>query len=141
MICSLEFSHQAVHTNSHFVQIKIVAILTFLYLFTHQNNTNYIPLIIGFYLYSASDCVDAITSPNHLQPSVSYDALQNKHWKLSHFGKQWIKSQQSNKKLVGTWDNFEFQENVTSESVGNKLKFCSITIALFVVKGWRIPKQ
>ena len=108
MICSLGLSRQTVYIDSHLVQMKIVAILTILCRSSHRNNTSYIPLAIGLYLYSAGACVDAITLLNHLGLLVFYDALQKKLRKLSHTGKQWIKSQQSNKKLVGTWDNFEF---------------------------------
>lgn len=52
---------------------------------------------------------------------------------------QWIKQQASNRQLVGTWDNFEFRENVQGERVGDVVKFRSITMALWIEKGWRIP--
>lgn len=87
MICSLGSSRQAVHTNSHLVQMIIMIILTILCRFVHQNNTSYIPLVIGFYLYSAGACVDVITLLNHLELLVSYDALQKKLRKLSHASK------------------------------------------------------
>ena len=144
-LCSMIYSFgpfcQVVYTYSHLVQIKIVVILTILCRLAYWNNTSYISLTISLYLYSAGACIDAITLLNHLRLSVSYDTLQKKLWKFFHADKQWIKSQQNNKKLVGTWDNFEFRENLTSERVGNRVKFYSITIAVFIVKGWRISEQ
>lgn len=49
--------------------------------------------------------------------------------------------QASNRKLVGTWDNFEYRENVHGERMGDKVKFCSITMALLILNGWRIPEE
>lgn len=51
----------------------------------------------------------------------------------------WIKSQGLNRKLVGSWDNFEFRENVHGERIGDKVKFLSVTMALWNKKGWHIP--
>lgn len=51
----------------------------------------------------------------------------------------WIKQQSTNRKLVGTWDNFEYRENVHGERLGDTVKFRSVTMALWNEKRWRIP--
>lgn len=121
MIISLGPSRNSLETNTHLVSMKLIAILTILCRSAHRNNSNYLPLIIGLYLYSAGARVDAITLLNRLGLSVSYDALQKKLRKISQASKQWIKQRKSNRKLVGTWDNFEYRENmkelVTSSSL------------------------
>lgn len=43
--------------------------------------------------------------------------------------------------LIGTWDNFEYRENVHGERVGDKVKFRSITMTLWVKNSWQIPEQ
>lgn len=60
---------------SRLVGMKIVAILVILCRSAHRNNSNYIPLLIAMYMYSAGARVDAITLLNHLGFSVSYDVL------------------------------------------------------------------
>lgn len=42
-------------------------------------------------------------------------------------------------RLVGSWDNFDYRENVHGERVGDTVKFRSVTMALWVKNGWRIP--
>lgn len=74
----------------------------------HQNNSNYVPLLIALYMYSAGAQVDVITLFNHLDLSVSYDVLQKKLHNVTKSTTMWIKRQGSNRKLVGSWDNFEF---------------------------------
>lgn len=51
----------------------------------------------------------------------------------------WIKKQGNNCKLIGSWDNFEFRENVQGKRVGDIVKFRSVTMALWILNGWRIP--
>lgn len=60
------------------VSMKIVAILIIFYQSVHQNNSNYIPLLIAFHMYSASAHVDTITLFNYLGLFVSYDVLQKR---------------------------------------------------------------
>ncbi|MCJ1344728.1 hypothetical protein MMC31_002931 [Peltigera leucophlebia] len=124
---------------SHLANMKLVTILVTLCRSTHHNNSNYLPLLITLYLYSAGARVDAITLLNHLGLSVSYDTLQRKLKSIFFQSARWINMQASNPKLVGTWDNFEYRENVNGERVGDKLKFRSITMALWIQNGWRIP--
>lgn len=58
-------------TYSHLVSMKIVAILVILCHSAHRNKSNYIPLLIALYLYSAGARVDAINLLNHFGLSVS----------------------------------------------------------------------
>lgn len=108
---------------SRLVGMKIVTILVILCRSAHRNNSNYIPLLIAIYMYSAGAQVDAITLLSHLGLSVSYDILQKKLKEVIISTIIWIKSQGSNRKLVGSWDNFEFRENVHGERTGDKVKF------------------
>lgn len=124
---------------SQLVSMKIVAILVIFCRSAHWNNSNYVPLLIALYMYSARARVDAITLLNHLGLSVSYDILQKKLYNLTKSTTMWIKRQGSNCKLVGSWDNFEFWKNVHGKRTGNTVKFQSITIALWIQQGWRIP--
>ena len=123
-------------SNLHLVAMKIIAVLVILCRSAHRNNSNYIPLFIALYLYSAGARVDAITLLNHLGLSVSYQVLQSKLRDITATSKQWIKDQAQNRQLVGTRDNFEFRENVHGERVGDIVKFRSITMALWIEKGW-----
>lgn len=75
------------------------------------------------YIYSVEAQVDIITLFNHLGFLVSYDVLQKKLKELTISTITWIKSQASNRKLVGFWDNFKFSENVCKEKTENKVKF------------------
>lgn len=43
--------------------------------------------------------------------------------------------------VIRTWDNFEYRENVHVERIGDKVKFRSITMALWVRHGWRISLE
>lgn len=120
--------------DSHLVSMKIVAVLVILCRSAHRNNSNYFPLLIALYLYSAGAKIDAITLLNHLGLSVLYKVLQSKLKDITLMSKQWIKQQANNRQLVGTWDNFEFRDNVYSERVGDLVKFRSITMALWIEK-------
>lgn len=68
-------------SNLHLIAMKLVAVLTILCRSAHLNNSNYLHLLIGLYLYSAGAKVDAITLLNYLSLSVSYNVL---HTKLRH---------------------------------------------------------
>lgn len=59
----------------YIISIKIIAVLVILYCFTYQNNSNYLCLMIAFYLYLASAKVNAITFLNHLSLLISYNVL------------------------------------------------------------------
>ena len=118
--------------------MKLVAILAILYRSAYRNNSNYLPLMIGLYLYSAGACVDAIILLNRLGLLVLYDVLQKSLRNITLASQAWIKEQATNCKLVGTWDNFEYRENVHGERIGDTVKFRSITMALWIKNGWRI---
>ena len=122
-------------SSLHLVSMKLIAVLIILCHLAHRNNSNYLPLLIGLYLYSAGAKVDAITLLNQLGLSVSYNVLQTKLRDITSSSKGWIKQQAKNYQLVGTWDNFEYRENVHGERVGDIVKFRSITMALWVQKG------
>lgn len=64
--------------NPQLAATKIIAILVILCGSAHRNNSNYLPLLIALYVYSAGARVNAITLLNHLGPPVSYDVLQKK---------------------------------------------------------------
>ena len=59
----------------HLASMKLLAILVILCRSAHRNNSNYFPLLVVIYLYSAGAKVDAITLLNHLGLSVSYNIL------------------------------------------------------------------
>lgn len=118
---------------------KLVAVLAILCRSAHRNNSNYLPLFVTLYLYSAGARIDAITLLNHLGLSVSYDVLQKKLKAITSLGMSWIRQQSTNRKLVGTWDYFEYRENVQGEQIGDTVKFRSVTMALWIKNGWRIP--
>lgn len=119
----------------HLISMKLVAVLVILCRSAHRNNSNYLPLMVALCLYSAGAKVDAITLLNHLGLSVSYNVLQSKLRDITLSSKQWIRQQAQNRQLVGTWDNFEFRENVQGERVGDVVKFRSITMALWIERG------
>lgn len=101
--CSSSFS-----SDTHLVSMKIVAVLVILCRSAHQNNSNYFPLLVTLYMYSAAAKIDAIILLNHLGLSVSYKVVQNKLHEITLMQKKWIKQQANNRQLVGTWDNFEY---------------------------------
>lgn len=53
-------------TSSRLTSMKIITILVIFCRSAHRNNSNYLPLLMALYLYSAGACVDAITLLNHL---------------------------------------------------------------------------
>lgn len=119
--------------------MKIVAILVILCSSAHRNNSNYIPLLIALYLYPDGARVDAVTLLNHLGIPVPYDVFQKKLPDTTNSAPPWTKAQGPVATLVGSCDNFEFRENVHGERTGDTVKFRSITLALRIRQGWRMP--
>lgn len=72
-------------------ETKLVAILAILCRLAHRNNSNYLPLFVALYLYSAGARIDAITLLNHLGIFVSYDILQKKLKAVTSLGMVWIR--------------------------------------------------
>ena len=126
-------------SSSHLVNMKLVAVFVILCRTAHRNNSNYLPLLIALYLYSAGARVDAITLLNHLGLCVSYDVLQKKLRNITASSMSWIKQQSTNRKLIGTWDNFKYRENVHEERLGDTVKFRLVIMALWIENSWRIP--
>ena len=123
----------------HLVSIKLVTILVILCRSAYRNNSNYVPLLVAMYLYFADARVNSITFLNHFGILVLYNVLLRKFKSITAFNSAFIKAQASNCKLVGTWNNFEYRENVAGERIGDTVKFRSVTIALWNKNGWRIP--
>lgn len=113
----------------HLADMKVVAVLSILCRSAHRNNNNYLSLFIALYLYSAGAKVDAIILLNHLGISVSYNVLQKKLKEIISLSMILIKKQSTNCKLVGSWDNLEYRENVHSKQVEDTVKFKSVTMA------------
>lgn len=122
------------------VLMKLVTILVILCKSAHRNNSNYLPLLIALYLYSAGTKIDAITLFNHLGISVLYNVLIKTLRGISLSSMKLIKEQSTNCRLVGAWDNFEYRKNVNGERIGDRVKFCSVTMALWIKNGWKIPE-
>ena len=74
LVQSVGFLSKSVMT-SHFALMKLLAILVILYRSAHQKNSNYFPLLVAIYLYSAKAKIDAITFLNHLGLLVSFNVL------------------------------------------------------------------
>lgn len=109
IVFSVEFTTRSSSSSSlHAVTMKLVRILVILCQSAHQNNSNYLPLLVALYMYSAGARVDAITLLNHLSLSVLYPVLIKKLCDISTQSRRWIKQQATNCQLVGTWDNFEY---------------------------------
>lgn len=85
------------------------------------------------YLYSAG--ADAITLLNHLGLSVPYNSLLRKLRDIKAHSAAFIKKQATNCKFVGSWDNFEYRENVAGERIGDTVKLRSVKMALWI-KNW-----
>lgn len=62
----------------YIISIKIIIMLVIFCYSTHQNNNNYPPFIIAFYLYLASTKVDTIIFLNYFGLLVFYNILQTK---------------------------------------------------------------
>lgn len=62
--------------NPRTMTMKFVTILVILCRSAHQNNSNYIFLLITLYIYLASTCINTITLLNYLVLSVSYTVYQ-----------------------------------------------------------------
>lgn len=89
----------------------------------HQNNSNYIPLFVVMYLYSAGIKIDIKILLNHLSFSVLYNVFLRKLRDIKAFSAAIIKEQAFNCKLIGSWDNFKYKENVVDKKIGNIIKF------------------
>lgn len=135
----------SVYNHTHFtlslylVNMKLVAVFIIFCKTAHQNNSNYLPLLIAFYFYLASTWIDAITLLNRLDICVSYDMLQKKLKNITTSSMFLIKLENTNRKLIKTWDNFNYRENVNKKRLDDIMKFCLVTMALWILKGWRIP--
>ena len=77
MMLSLRFNSNT-RLTSHLASMKLLAVLVIMCRSAHQNNNNYIALLVAMYLYSTRAKVDAITLLNHLGLSVSYNSLLRK---------------------------------------------------------------
>lgn len=108
---------------SHLGDMKLVGIFIILCRSAYWNNNNYVSLMITLYLYSAGARINTITLLNHFGLSVSYDVLQKSLKNITSASKALIKQQSTNRRLVGTWDNFEYRENVHRERIGDVVKF------------------
>lgn len=86
-------------------------------------------------MYFAGAKIDAITLLNYFGLSVSYKVIQNKLHEITLMQQKWIKQQANNQQHVGTWDNFEYQENVQGEHISDTVKFRSIIMTLWILKG------
>ena len=124
--------------TSHLVSMKLLAILVILCRSAHPNNSNYFPLLVATYLYFVSTKVDAITLFNHLGLSILYNMLLKKLRNITSSNIVYIKEQASNSRLVSSWDNFEYRENVAGERIGDTVEFRSVTMALWVKNRWKI---
>lgn len=72
--------------SMQYSEMKFVAILAILCRSAHQNNSNYLPLFVALYLYSAGVKIDAITLLNYLGLSVLYDVLQKRLKAITFLG-------------------------------------------------------
>lgn len=87
--------------TSHLASMKLLAILVILCRSAHRNNSNYFPLLVAIYLYSAGAKVDAITLLNYLGLSVLYNVLLKRLRNIMSSSAAFIKQQATNCKLVG----------------------------------------
>lgn len=77
MMLSLR-SNSDTRLTSHLASMKLLAVLVIMCRSAHRNNSNYIPLLMAMYLYSAGAKVDAIMLFNYLGLSVLYNSLLRK---------------------------------------------------------------
>ncbi len=124
---------------SHLASMKLLAILVILCRLDHRKNSNYFLLLVAIYFYLAGAKIDAITLLNHLGLLVSYNMLLKRLRSITLARAAFIKQQATNCKLVGTQNNFKYQENIAGERIGNIIKFRSVTMALWIKNRWRIP--
>lgn len=89
-------------------ETKLITILVIFCRSAHQNNSNYLPFFVALYLYFASVKNDTITLLNYLGLSILYNVLQKKLKAVTSLGMTWIKQQNTNRRLVGMWDNFKY---------------------------------
>lgn len=104
IIIAIELSSWRISLSSNvayfwLISIKINTILVILYCSIYWNNSNYIPLLIALYLYTAKAQGDTITLLNHLSFLLLYDVLKKKLKEIIISIISWIKSQGSNPHL------------------------------------------
>lgn len=109
--------------TSHLASMKLLAVLVIMWRSTHRNSNNYIILLVAMYLYSAGANIDAITLLNYLGLSVLYNLLLRKMRDIKAHSTAFIKQQATNCKLIGSWDNFEYRENVMGKRIDDTVKF------------------
>ncbi len=90
------------HLTSHLASMKLIAILVIICRSAHQNNSNYLPLLVAMYRNSADAQVDAITLLNYLSLSILYNVLLKTLRNIKNSSAAFIKEQVSNSKLVST---------------------------------------
>lgn len=103
--------------TSYLASIKHLAIFEIIYRLVYWNNNNYVPLLVAIYIYFAGTKVDATTLLNCLGLSVLYNVFLRKLRGTTTSSASFIKDQASNCKLVGIWDNFEYQKNIVREKI------------------------
>ena len=134
MILSLRSNSDTLLT-SHLALMKLLAVFIIMCRSAHRNNSNYIPFLVIMYLYSAGAKVNAITLLNHLGLSVLYNSLLRKLRDIKGHSIVFIKQQATNCKLIGSWDNFEYRENVIGKRIGDTVKFRFVTMAFWIKNG------
>lgn len=107
-ISSNSDAHLTSHLAFYQASMKLLTILVDICRSVYQNISNYIPLFMAMYLYSAGTKADAITLLNYFRLLVSYNLLLKKLRDIKAYSTTFIKKQTSNYKLVGSWDNFEY---------------------------------
>lgn len=110
--------------------MKLIAIFLIICRSTHQNNSNYFSLLVVIYLYSVDAQVNVITLLNHLGLSISYNVFLRMLRNIKVSSAAFIKEQAFNFKLLDTWENLEYRENIVEERIGDIIKFKSIMMAL-----------
>lgn len=88
--------------TSHLALIKFPTILVIICRLAHQNNNNYVSLLMAIYIYSADTKVDIITFLNHPGLFILYNVFLGKLKNITIFNTVFIKDQAFNRKLVGT---------------------------------------
>lgn len=78
-------------------------------------------------------------SSSQSSPKLPYRNIQQRPKTANIRGYKQGRQQAKNCQLIESWDNFKLRENVHGERVGDIVKFRSITMALWIQKGWRIP--
>lgn len=117
LVLSFETTTLSTPYTSYVASIKLIAIFIIMCASAHQNNSNYILLFIAMYFYSASAQVNAIILFNYLGILVLYSILIRKLKGIPISSMVFIKEQVSYNRLVDTWNNFEYRENVAIKRI------------------------